>query len=358
MNNEKLMNVITLYKNHINNMNEIDALKEREERLIYYNSWTEDKILNMTNDEFVEYIGKLWSMIVWGNKTYIANKIIDSNGFDKLKNNLINLLYGNQDISIRWDEFYKNIKHIGPSSMSELLSYIDSNNYVICNKITCNCFKYLEIENVPTHNYQYTGINYKRLCDIAKQIKIKMNDQGIKNIDLLTVDYMFWDIIEPLSKNLINDKQKENIIETEVTNKVSESIHKDIIEQIIEIGIWLGFESKSEIKIADGAVVDAVWQAKIGNMGKVMYAFEVQSKGSIDSLLLNLQKANNNSAVQGIIAVSDEKQLEKIKKECAGLPIEDKLKTWEFEEVVEMHDCLEKSNEIINKLGLVPESFI
>ena len=30
----------------------------------------------MTEDEFVEYIGKFWSMIAWGNKKYIANKII------------------------------------------------------------------------------------------------------------------------------------------------------------------------------------------------------------------------------------------------------------------------------------------
>ena len=42
-------------------------------------------------------------------------------------------------------------------------------------------------------------------------------------------------------------------------------------------------------------------------MGKVIYAFEVQTHGSIDSLILNLQKATNNFAVQAIVAVSDEK---------------------------------------------------
>ena len=35
-----------------------------------------------------------------------------------------------------------------------------------------------------------------------------------------------------------------------------------IINQIIEIGQWLGFESKSEVKIADGAVVDAYGKFK------------------------------------------------------------------------------------------------
>lgn len=41
----------------------------------------------------------------------------------------------------------------------------------------------------------------------------------------------------------------------------------------------LGFESRSEVKITTGVIVDAVWEAKIGNMGKAIYVFEVQSKG-------------------------------------------------------------------------------
>ena len=53
---------------------------------------------------------------------------------------------------------------------------------------------------------------------------------------------------------------------------------------------------------------------KVGNMGRILYVFEVQTKGSIDSLLINLFKALNNPAVQGVVAVSDREQLEKIKK--------------------------------------------
>ena len=167
---------------------------------------------------------------------------------------------------------------------------------------------------------------------------------------------MFWDIVYPLSKK---EKNEEAVDDIQIEKDEKQFIHNDIINQIVEIGQWLGFESKSEVKIADGAVVDAIWQAQIGNMGKVIYAFEVQTHGSIDSLLLNLQKATNNFAVQSIVAVSDEKQIEKIKRESKGIrDIESKLKTWNYIEVMEMHDCLERSNEIINNLGLVPESFI
>ena len=136
MNKEKLKNIIEKYKQHISNIGDIEAINERKERMTYYQSWNIEKIQNMTEDEFVEFIGKLWSMIVWGNKKYIADKIIELNGFNKIKKYLIDLLYGNNSIEKRWDDFYKNIKQIGPSSMSELLSYINPNEYVICNK--CN----------------------------------------------------------------------------------------------------------------------------------------------------------------------------------------------------------------------------
>lgn len=357
MNKFKIRNSIEVFKKQIEENGDIEAIKERKERKEYYQSWTREKMKNMTEDEFVEYIGKLWSMIVWGNKKYIADKIIELNGFKNVKNMLIELLYGNDNIEKRWDKFYKNIKQIGPSSMSELLSYINPNEYVICNKVTCACFKYLEVKNVPTYNYQYTGKNYKMLCDNAKEIKSLMLKEEIKDVDLLIVDYMFWDVIYPKSRNENSIDKEEEEIQIEKDKK--QFIHNDIINQIVEIGRWSGFESKSEVKIANGAIVDAIWQAQIGNMGKVIYVFEVQTHGSIDSLILNLQRATNNFAVQAIVAVSDEKQIEKIKREIEGIHnIQSKLKTWDYKEVMEMHDCLERSNEIINNLGLVPESFI
>ena len=356
MNNKKLDECMKKYKKHISSIQDIEFINERNERKEYYQAWTEERIKVMTEDEFVEYIGKLWSMLVWGNKKYIADKIIKENGLDIIKEMLINLLYGTESIENRWDKFYKNIKQIGPSSMSELLSYINPDEYVICNKVTCACFKYLDLPKVPQYNYQYTGENYKRLCDAAKEIRNILQEENFTKVDLLMVDYFFWDIIYPISKKEASINRVEKV---QIEKDEKQFIHNDIINQIVEIGQWLGFESKSEVKIADGAIVDAIWQAQIGNMGKVIYAFEVQTHGSIDSLILNLQKATNNFAVQAIVAVSDEKQIEKIKRESKGIhSIETKLKTLDYTEVIEMHDCLERSNQIINSLGLVPDSFI
>ena len=45
----------------------------------------------------------------------------------------------------------------------------------------------------------------------------------------------------------------------------------------------------------------------------------MQSKGSIDSLILNLKKAQSNAAVQAVVAVADEEQLAKIISESMGV---------------------------------------
>ena len=90
---------------------------------------------------------------------------------------------------------------------------------------------------------------------------------------------------------------------------------------------------------------------------KIIYMFKVQTSGSIDSLILNLMKAKNNKAVQGIVAVSDAEQIEKIRKEVESLDdIKKDIKCWDYTEVLEVHEALQKANESINKLGLVPMS--
>ena len=139
--------------------------------------------------------------------------------------------------------------------------------------------------------------------------------------------------------------------------KDSNSLHDEIKEKLVAIGELLGFDSRSEVKITTGAVVDAVWEAKIGNMGKAIYVFEVQSKGSIDSLILNLKKAQSNAAVQAVVAVADEEQLAKIIQESAGVIDEKSLRTWDSEDVLAVYDALVRAHESINKLALVPESF-
>jgi len=331
--------------------------KERSDRIAYYQAFTADKIRDMTPENMYEYFGKLWSMLIWGNKEYVVDKIIEDNGLETLKESLIELLYGSKPVEVRWTKILSTIKGLGPATISELLAYSNPNENAIFNKRTVDCFTYLGIEKMPVYTYQYTGKKYLEVCSITKEISKTMQAKGLTDTNLLSVDYFLWDEVLPL----ISKKQVPQISITPPEQGVSnggvgQSLHNEIRDKIVEIGMMLGFESEKEILVSSGAKVDAVWEASIGNMGKVIYVFEVQTKGSIDSLVLNLLKAKNNPAVQAVIAVSDEQQLEKIKRESDGISLSD-LKVWDQQDVLEVYDALSKAHASINKIGLVPDSF-
>ena len=330
---------------------------ERQERKAFYQSYTKDKILAMTEDEFLEYISKLWSMLIWGNKKYVVDKLIADNGFDALKKQLAELLFGTNAISKRWDSFLKSVKGMGPATISELLTYANPQEYVIFNKTTILCYGYLDIPDMPKYNYQYTGKKYAEICDVAKQIADELKKAGTDDYDLLAVDYFMWDEILPIAEKNDSEAHMTPAPKKPTTVSDSKSLHDEIKDKLVSIGELLGFDSRSEVKIATGAVVDAVWEAKIGNMGKAIYVFEVQSKGNIDSLILNLKKAQSNAAVQAVVAVADEEQLAKIISESQGVIDEKSLRTWNSEDVLAVYDSLVRAHESINKLALVPESF-
>ena len=336
MDKQKLLTAISAYtkKKITNAAYYSDNWKERSERKSYYQSFSETKLLAMTEDELFAYISKLWSMLIWGNKKYVVDKLIVDNGFE-------------------------NVKGLGPATISELLTYVNPREYVIFNRTTILCFTYLGVHGMPKYNYQYTGKKYVEACTVAKQIAEELAAAGEENVDLLSVDYFMWDELLPLAEKQEPSGGTAVTLDAEkpATVKESKSLHDEIKEKLVAIGELLGFESRAEVRITAGAVVDAVWEAKIGNMGKAIYVFEVQSKGSIDSLILNLKKAQNNAAVQAVVAVADEAQLAKIIKESRGVIDEKDLRTWDSEDVLAVYDALVRAHESINKLALVPESF-
>ena len=358
MNSSKLQSsIVSFAKNKKSNAAYYnDNLAERKERKTYYQSFTKDKLLAMTEEDFLEYISKLWSMLIWGNKKYVVDQLIANNGFDALKKQLAELLYGTSSIEKRWDSFLKSVKGMGPATISELLTYSNPNEYVIFNKTTILCYNFLEVSDMPKYDYQYTGKKYSEVCAIAKKISSALKEVGAEDYDLLAVDYFLWDEVLPLAEKKAPSGQIPIKIAPKTASDIK-SLHDEIKEKLVAIGELLGFESRSEVKITTGAIVDAVWEAKIGNMGKAIYVFEVQSKGSIDSLILNLKKAQSNAAVQAVVAVADEEQLAKILRESAGVIDEKSLRTWNSDDVLAVYDSLARAHESINKLALVPDSF-
>lgn len=355
MNKTKLNKYLENYKIFLKNASGSgeEAFNERVQRISYYQSFTKDKILSMDRDELLKYIGKLWAAVVYGNKAYLVDKMIDTNGgLSKLTSMIAEFIYGKDSIQKRWDYFLKNANMFGPSYLSELLSYYYPDEYVIANKQVIKALETLEVAGLPHHNYQWTGKKYIEICEYVKEIKIEMINAEIETENLLATDYFLWEV----AKKCDNEDNNIVVVPEQKGEQFTKNLHKEIIEKLVAIGTLLGFEAESEVTVAKGARLDAVWKVNIGNMGRVMYCFEVQSHGSIDSLILNLQKASNNKSVQRLIAVSDKKQLEKIKDESEPIPNLEII-LWDYEDVIQVYESLDKAYTSINKLGLVPEEF-
>lgn len=285
-----------------------------------------------------------------GNKAYHVDKVISENGFENLKTKLVKLLFDEENILQNFDDALNNIKYLGSASITELLCYFFPKSCGIWNNKARQALGILGFSrDLPLKKYQITIKDYQRFNDILIQISHELKSSGFVGSDLLFVDYFLFYVWSRESGNIA--------ITPDVAEKSFD--HNEVRDFISEIGIWLGFETEIEKTIGPGARIDTVWRAQIANLGVVNYVFEVHKNGSIDSLIVNLQKSKRNPTVQKVIAVSDSGQIEKIKREMTGLPDEfiRSMAFWEVSDVISTYNKLSGAFASIGKLELVKSDF-
>ncbi len=314
---------------------------DRLSRVSYFQEKLPERVAELSEADVNELVAMLWASEIWGNKQYLAQKIITDNGIEKLRHELGLLLNTSVPPETRYERFVKEIKGLGPASVTEMLCYIQPETCGIWNRKARQALKILGLGNyVNPDKYRLSASEYKTfnqlLCSISEELKVA----GFREADLLFVDFFLYEVSQTTPGPEPGPPEGFD--------------HDEIRDLIQDIGVMLGFDADTEVPVAHGARVDVVWRARIGNLGMVTYVFEVHKSGSIDSLLLNLQKAKSSPTVQKVIAVSDEGQLEKIKSESEGLPEEFRraLEFWPVEEVQRVGENLRSTMEIINRLGL------
>lgn len=336
------------------NADSIDGVNERIERIAFYQRI---RLEEFTELLFSELIKKLWSMRIWGNKDYVVQKMIASNGFDKITN--IFNFFKREDFDIKEGyEKLSSIKYMGPSMATELICYFAPDRAGILNSRAKVALKWLEVEEL-VDTYKLSADEYEKynqlLIELAKMFGEKLN----KTINLLELDFYIWEIAEKYEGEVEVGEQKSGKTSPEEMKVSNKSRHDELRDKIAKIGSGLGFEVEIELLIAVGAKIDVIWKSRIANLGVISYVFEVQDKGSIDSLIVNLQKAQNNTSVQKLIIVSDTEQLLKIKKETESMPeiFKKDLSFWDSSVVDKTYLNLEQVTNAIAELNLVNDEF-
>jgi len=320
---------------------------ERLSRVEYFQKELPQKINELSEADIDELVVKLWASRMWGNKQYLVQQVISDNGIEKLRREFRELLDSGKPVASRYERFAKEVMRLGgPASLTEMLCYIQPQDCGIWNAKARLAIKILGLDQyVNPTKYRLTAEEYKTFNEVARAISNELSAAGFKGVDLLFVDFFLYEV---------------SLSPTEEKTPPGEPFdHDEVRDLILNIGVMLGFDADTEVQVAHGAKVDNVWRARIGNLGIVTYVFEVHKAGSIDSLLLNLQKAKSSPTVQKVIAVSDESQLDKIKNESEGLPEEFRrsLGFWRVSDVQKVSENLQSAINLINSLGLIQGAF-
>lgn len=347
-NRQKLTRALETFKEYSKEKRFEEDTKERRDRKVFFQSIFKHNIDEIT---FSELIKKLWASGLWGNKEYLVNKIIHDNGMDKLKQELSRLVSKEGSLGDRYEGYLKRIKGMGPSMVTELLCYLQPDEAGIWNDKARKALGWLETKGVPFDTYKINGEEYNLFNNVQKRLADVLAKEGYGEVDLLFVDYFLWEVWNNFAKH---EKYQESKI---VLKTVTTSKHDEIRDKIAQIGSWLGFEVETEKMIAVGARIDIIWKARIANLGVVSYVFEVQDKGSIDSLIVNLQRAQKNHVVQKLIIVSDNQQIAKIEKEVETMPenFRKALAFWDITDVENTSQSLEQVTSSISRLHLVED---
>lgn len=328
---------------------DLEEMRKRKE--FFSKTLGKEKLVNLSEFELGEIISKLWATGMWTNKEYLLQKLISDNGLEKIRRELTNLLYGEGEFEERFDRFMKNVKGLGPASVTEILCSFNPREYGIWNDKARKALKHLGFEKeLPLNKYYISGKEYQRFNAVAKAIAEELKRAGFSDADLLLVDYFLYEVWR---------RKGEMEAYTPTPHEATDFDHDEIRDHVRDIGMWLGFDAETEKLIAPGSRVDVVWRARIGNLGTIAYVFEIHKNGPIKSLILNLQKASRSPVVQKVIAVSNREQLDKIKREVEGLP-EDflkKLVLWDVEELERTYEHLSEVVNVIQKLGLITSEF-
>jgi len=290
-------------------------MEEREKRIQFFQSILgKDHIDDLTEPEFSEIISVLWASQLFSNKSYVVGRILKPIDFRSLRKEVGSLLWGEKPIRERYDNFREKVSGMGPASITEISAHVRPKEYGLWNEKTRAAFRLLDIRAPFASKYDISGEEYESCNDVLKLMAEEMKAGGFEQPDLFDVDYFLYFLVEQYEP-----VAKRELMPATSLDEDYDFEHPEIADKIAAIGTGLGFEVDADVPIAKGAEVDVLWTARIGNLGEVRYVFEIQRRGSVDSLILNLQKAKNNPTVEKLVVVANGKNIKAVEQEVASL---------------------------------------
>jgi len=163
--------------------------KEREERLAWYRKHlSEEKLAKLSREDFATFIKSLWAMNIWHNKDYKVEQLIKDNSLEKLKDSLGKLLHGSDPVERRWDDFRTSVKGLGTSSLSEILTFYDPQQYALINLKPYQVLPRIGYSVSPVKD----GKSYRKAVEEIGKVKRLLEENGVEETDFIVTDFFIW----------------------------------------------------------------------------------------------------------------------------------------------------------------------
>jgi hypothetical protein len=346
----------------------------REHQKFFQKSLTEEKIDSLSEEEFYELYKNLWASNIWGNKDwYVKNKLLEPNGLANIKEELKKLLYGDEEISVRYDNFKTNIKGFGPSSISEILHFFSPKEFCLWNDKPKTVLPYLRIEILPKKFFKYnlqTGSEYKQCIDALKIIRDELESNGFENPDFIDLDCFLWYVFNNIEPNQVENIQEQ--IEPRASLKIE--AHEDAELILLKLGKMLGYlpyltlSDRSRIKEQDilneilveipdcfggrdknsAREIDVIWFDESENP---KICFEVEHTTNVSPGLQRLIQLKHFDVKFIIVAPEDRRN--KFHNDIQKFPyrnVADRFKFISYEELVDLYDKVAEYHQLMEKL--------
>src|SRR5512141_1544668 len=125
---EQIIKYVPIFKKYLKSPVSKEDLQSRHERSeMYSRLLSRDGIEQMTEIEFGQVISSLWASLMWGNKGYLVERLIQDNALSLIKTKLAELLWGNGSVAERYDAFRNEPKGFGTAMITEMMALVHPN---------------------------------------------------------------------------------------------------------------------------------------------------------------------------------------------------------------------------------------
>jgi hypothetical protein len=198
-----------------------------------------EKLENLSMEEAIKIYKK---MSVGGPKLY--QNTFEQNGIQKIRNSLIYLLYGNEPVEERFNNFAYNLESeyklngVSRNFASIALFLSNPKDYAIWNSAVDGGLEMLGI--LPKRvKGEHQGIYYKKIINVVKNLDKKL---GLNDLSL-TDEFLELIFHKKIGNEILKEKIIEVIPEEEIIkNDKEEYLHTKVQWLLIKIGLYKGYD--------------------------------------------------------------------------------------------------------------------